>query len=83
MLKEVTESEKTLQQLIENSVDNRSLNLEILSSAVEHAAVAPRFRNYDEAMAEVDKAVNDILEGETNVRMGQIIWNRRINKFLE
>ena len=83
VLKEVTESEKTLQQLIENSVDNRSLNLEILSSAVEHAAVAPRFRNYDEAMAEVDKAVNDILEGETNVRMGQIIWNRRINKFLE
>ncbi len=83
VLKEVTESDKTLQQLIESSVDSRSLNLEILSGAVENAVVAPRFRNYDEAMAEVDKAVNDILEGKSNIRMEQIIWNRKINKFLE
>ncbi len=83
VLKEVTESDKTLQQLIEGSVDSRSLNLETLSNAVEHAVVAPRFRDYDDAIAEVDKAVEDIIEAQPNIRMGQIIWNRRINKFLE
>lgn len=82
VLKEVTESEETSRRLMESSVDS-SLNLEFLGNAVEHAVVAPGFRGYDEALAEVDKAVNDIMAGNSNIRMGQIIWNRKINKYLE
>lgn len=79
VLKEVTESDEALQRLMESSVDS-SLNLEILSDAVESSEVAPRFRNYDKAIAEVDKAVQDIVGGDSNISMEQIIWNRIINK---
>lgn len=82
VLKEVTESDQTLQRLIESSGDANSLNQIILSEAVEHAVVAPRFRNYAQAVSEVDKAVNDILEGNSNFSMEQIIWNRSINRYL-
>lgn len=82
VLKAVTESDQTLQSLIESSGDTGSLNLPILSEAVENAVVAPRFRNFDSAMSEVDKAVNDILAGNSNFSMEQIIWNRNINKYL-
>lgn len=79
VLKEVTESDKALQQMMYGN----SLNLAILSDAVENAVVVPRFRNYGEAVAEVDKAVNAILEGNYNISTGQIIWNRKINKYLK
>lgn len=82
VLKAVTESDKTLQSLIESSGDGNSLNLSILSEAVENAVVAPRFGNYNQAMSEVDKAVGDILSGNSNFSMEQIIWNRDINKRL-
>ena len=82
VLKAVTESDQTLQSLIESSGNTNSLNLPILSEAVENAVVAPRFRNYDQAMSEVDKAVDDILSGGLNFSMEQIIWNRKINKYL-
>lgn len=82
VLKAVTESDQTLQRLIESSGNTNSLNLAILSEAVESAVVAPRFRNYNQAMSEVDKAVNDILSGNSNFSMEQIIWNRSINKYL-
>ena len=80
VLKEVTESDKTLQSLMGSSENN--LNLQILSDAVENAVIAPRFRNYDEAIAEVNRAVHSIIEENTNISMGQIIWNRTINKKL-
>lgn len=83
VLKEVTRSDKTLQNLLEASGDSNILNLEILSDSVENAVVAPRFRNYDDAIAEVDKAVCAILEGNSNIHMEQIIWNRTLNKYLE
>ena len=83
VLKEVTESDETLQLLIESSGDDNGLNLGVLSSAVENAVVAPGFRNREEAVAEVDKAVRDIMEGSSNISMEQIIWNREINKFLK
>lgn len=83
VLKEVTGSDQTLKRLMESSGDNNSLDLQILSDAVEHAVVAPRFRNYDEAVAEVDKAVRSIIDGNTNISTGQIISNRAINKYLE
>lgn len=83
VLKEVTESDETLRRLMESSGDSNHLSMEFLSDAVEHAVAAPRFRGYDEAVLEVDKAVKAIIESNSNVRMEQIIWNRKINKFLE
>jgi len=82
VVKEVTESDGTLQRLIESSGDTGGLNLPILSEAVENAVVAPRFRNYDMAIAEVDTAVNSIIHGNSNISMEQIIWNRNINRSL-
>lgn len=83
VLKEVTESDRTLQQLIESSGSGNSMNLKILSDVVENAAITYRFRDYDKAAAEVDRAVNAILEGNSNISMAQIIWNRTINKNLK
>ncbi|MDE7311523.1 MAG: extracellular solute-binding protein [Eubacterium sp.] len=83
VLKEVTGSDQTLQRLMESSGDNKSMNLQILSDAVEHAVVAPRFRNYDGAIAEVNKAVRWILDGNSNISMGQIIGSRTVNQYLE
>ncbi len=83
VLKDVTESDETLQLLIERSGDNNGFNLDVLSDAVEHAAAAFGFRNREEAMAEVDKAVRDIMEGSSNISMELIIWNREINQFLK
>ena len=72
----MTEADKTLQLLIDSSGDDNGLNLSVLSSAVENAVVTPKFRNSKEAVAEVDKAVRDIMEGSSNISMEQIIWNR-------
>lgn len=79
VLKNVTESEENLKRLIE---DSETLNLQILSDAVENAAVSPRFRGIEEAKAEVGRAVDDIISSGTSISTGQIIWNREINKFL-
>lgn len=83
VLKEVTESDSTLRSLVENSGETGGLNLPILSEAVENAVVAPRFRNYDMAAVEVETAVNSILNGNSNISMEQIIWNRKLNKNLK
>lgn len=83
VLKTVTESDRTLQKLIESSGDTGGLKLSILSEAVENAVVVPRFRNYDMAAVEVEKAVNSILNGNSNISMEQIIWNRKLNKNLK
>lgn len=83
VLKEVTESDEILSRLIEESGIEGGMNSEILSDAVEYAVVAPGFRKYDEAVQEVDKAVGSILESDSNIRMEQIIWNRKINKYLK
>lgn len=83
VLKAVTESDETLQLLIENSGDHSGLNLSVLSSAVENAVVTAGFRDREAAMAEVDKAVRDIMGGSANISMEQIIWNREINNFLK
>ena len=83
VLKEVTESDKARERLMEGLGDSSHLSLEILGDAVEHAVIAPRFRKYEEAVLEVDKAVKAIIESNSNIRMEQIIWNRKINKFLE
>lgn len=83
VLKKVTESDQTLQLLIDSSGEDGRFNLNVLSNAVENAVVVPRFRDYEEAVAQVDKAVEDIIGGSSNISMEQIIWNRKINNFLK
>lgn len=83
VLRKVTESDETLERLMEASGDAGSMNQEILSSAVEHAAVEPRFRNYDDAVAEVDRALTEIISSDSNIGMELIIRNRAINKKLK
>lgn len=83
VLKEVTESNNTIKHLGGSSGENTGFNLKILSNAVSDAAVVPRFRNYEEAVAEVDKAVADIISGNANISTQQIIWERKINTFLK
>lgn len=79
VLKEVTNSKQMLEKLREHVDDTDILNQETLSSAVEHAAVAPGFRNYDDAAAEVDRAVREIIDGNSNIGTELTIWNRVIN----
>ena len=83
VIKTVTESDKTLQLLIDSSGENGGFDVRTLSDAVNDAVVVPRFRYYEEAIAEVDKAVRDIMEGNTNISTQQIICNREINTFLK
>ena len=83
VLKKVTESDKTLKLLMDSSGENSGFNLGTLSAAVDRAVVVPRFRNYEEAIAEVDRAVTDIMTGNANISTQQIIWNREINTFLK
>ena len=83
VLKEVTNSERTLVKLREHVEDTDILNHVILSDAVENAASAPRFRNYDDAVSEVDRAVRDIVESNSNISTGLTIWNRTINRKLK
>ncbi len=55
------------------------INQKILSDAVENAVAVPRFRDYDDAVAEVDRAVRDIINGNSNIGTELTIWNRTIN----
>ena len=82
VLRDVTESEQTLVQLLADP-GSGSFQIETLSSAVEHAAVSPHFNGYEDAMKEVEEAVTNILEGDANISTGQIIWNRKINADLK
>lgn len=81
VLKDVTKSDETMNRLM-NSFGNNILNLQILTNTLEQSVVLPKFRDEDQANAEVDKAVNAIISGDGNISMEQIIWNRKINKFL-
>lgn len=81
VLKEVTESDETMNRLM-NSFGNNIFNLQILTNTLEQSVVLPKFRDEEQANAEVDKAVNAIISGDGNISMEQIIWNRALNKFL-
>lgn len=83
VLREVTESEQTLERLMEDSGSEESLNLSILSEAVEKSLVEVKFPGYEDAIARVDEAVNQIIAGDGNISMEQIIWNREINRYLQ
>lgn len=83
VIKDVTESDNTLHLLMDSSGEDSGLNLNVLSYAVENAVIIPGFRNREEALLEVDKAVRDIMGGSSNINMEQIVWNREINNFLK
>lgn len=55
----------------------------VLAMAMEHALNRQRFRNKEEAFQQISIAVSDILAGSGNIRMEQIIYNRKINNFLQ
>ena len=55
----------------------------ILAMAMENSINRQRFRNKEEAFQQIDIAVSEILAGSGNIRMEQIIYNRRINNFLQ
>lgn len=83
VLKEVVESERTLRLLMESAGKESPLNMEVLSAAVDNAVVISRFRNYDEAVEEVDRAIWTIIDGSSNISMESIIQNRIINNYLK
>lgn len=83
VLKKVTESDKTVKLLADNSGENNGFHIATLSDAVNNAVVVPRFRDYEEAVEEVDHAIRDIMDGNANISSQQIIWNRKINTFLK
>ncbi len=83
VLKEVVESEKTRKFFRESTDTGDALSLQVLSEAVERAVVIPGFHDYDEAVAEVDRAVRTILESSSNISMETIIQNRKVNTYLK
>lgn len=83
VLKEVVESERTRQFLMENPDSGYALNQNLLCSAMEQAVVIPRFHDYKDAVSEVDRAIRVILEGNSNISMETIIQNRNINNYLK
>lgn len=51
--------------------------------AMEHAVNSQRFRGKEEAFQQIGIAVSDILTGSGNIKMEQIIYNRKINNYLQ
>ncbi len=83
VLKEVVESERIRRVFTESPDTGNWLSLPVLSQAVERAVVIPRFHDYDDAVAEVDRAVRTILDSNSNISMETIIQNRNINSYLK
>lgn len=83
VLRAVVESEENQRFFVENSDSGNGEKLSMLSDAVEQAVVIPRFHDYDGAVAEADRAVRAILEGNSNINMETIIQNRNVNRYLK
>lgn len=83
VLPAVTESEKTRQLLQKDGGDNVVMNTEVLRTVLTQAVSQPRFGNYDEAMEQVDRAVESVMDSSQNVSMNLIVKNREINKYLK
>lgn len=75
-LKSVTNSPEIINMLEKEE----SIQMSLLNSAMEDAAVMPSFRNYNNAIREIDSAINEILEGDSNISMSLIKKQRDINK---
>lgn len=56
---------------------------EVLDLAMEHAVNRQRFRDKEDVCQQISIAVSDILAGSGNIQMEQIIYNRKINSYLQ
>ena len=56
---------------------------EVLDLAMQHAVNRQRFRDKEDVCQQVGIAVDEILAGSGNIQMEQIIYNRRINSYLQ
>ena len=59
------------------------LNRDVITYVMERAENENRFPDYEELATEVTTAVDSILGDKSNIRMEQIIWNRRINNYIK
>lgn len=55
----------------------------VLDMAMKHAVNRQRFRDKEDVCQQISIAVGDILAGSGNIRMEQIIYNRKINSYLQ
>ena len=67
----------------ESASEGEEDSREILALAMEHAVNRQRFRGKEDAGQQIDIAVDEILAGSGNIRMEQIIYNRKINSYLQ
>lgn len=78
-LKEVTNSSEIIDYLEEDG----NIKMELLDYAMENATVIPSFRNYDNAVEMIGSAIEDILDGNSNISMSLIKKQRDINKYFK
>ena len=62
---------------------NHHRSYDTLVYAMSHAVSEHRFYDYNEAINAVDTSVEEILDGNGNLRMEQIIQSRNLNTFLK
>lgn len=74
-LRRVTQSEKAA-EILRNDND---VDVSLLDTAMENAKDIPSFAGYSEARELVDTAVRDITDGNSNIKMSLIKWQRDIN----
>lgn len=55
----------------------------VLDLAMKHAVNRQRFRDKEDVCQQIGIAVSDILAGSGNIQMEQIIYNRKINSYLQ
>ena len=65
------------------AAQRRDEDTEVLRIAMGKAVSRQRFRGKEEAGQQIGLAVDSILAGSGNIRMEQIIYNRRINRYLQ
>lgn len=77
-LRDVTQSKEVMELLKEDG----NVNLSLLNTAMENAKVIPSFRNYESAVEMIDAAIRDTIDGNSNINMSLIKWQRDINSHL-
>ncbi|MBQ5431468.1 MAG: extracellular solute-binding protein [Lachnospiraceae bacterium] len=80
-LRSVTESQQTVFHLKAQTGVN--LDVDVISQVMKDSAIRERYSNYTEVQDEIDTAVNDIINTTANIQMEQILWDKRINQYLQ
>lgn len=82
VLKDVTESSEVMELLNEDTPGGSSLDMTLLSQAMENGISAPKFRKYEEAMTRADNQVSQIISGQKTLDNGLLVLQREINNYL-